>query len=157
MQNFHSSLATREYDVERIQLAGAVAIDGVADTGDKSTQLRVVAIRHHRARRPSLRLAGHESEVTHGLAPRAAIPRVPLRGWMVSLQKIDDRWPDALRIADRSSMSEARDLDVLGVGNGLRNFAGSNGTSIDIELEADDQSGDSQYRRGRAVGPDRWR
>jgi len=55
---------------ECVKFAGTVAIDGVPDTVHEVTQLRVVVIRDHRARRPSLRLAGHTSEVTHGLASR---------------------------------------------------------------------------------------
>ncbi|HEY6748677.1 MAG TPA: hypothetical protein VI357_23555 [Mycobacteriales bacterium] len=41
MQNFHSSFAAREYwkknlvNVERIKLAGTVAIDGLSNAGDK--------------------------------------------------------------------------------------------------------------------------
>lgn len=71
---------------------------------------------------------------------------------MVPLQKVDDRRPDALRITDRSSMSEARDLDVLRVGNGLRDLAGSSGTGVDVELEPDDQARDRHVRQvGQSV------
>jgi hypothetical protein len=54
---------------QRIQFAGTEAINGFADTGDKFTQLGRVVVRDHRTRRPSLRLTGPESEVTHGLVP----------------------------------------------------------------------------------------
>jgi hypothetical protein len=62
-------LKEHSIDVERIKFAGTEAIDGVADTSDKVTQLCDVVFRNHRTRRPALRLARHRSEVTHGLAP----------------------------------------------------------------------------------------
>src|SRR5512139_157765 len=71
---------------------------------------------------------------------------------MVHLQKDDDRRPNLLRITDRSSVSEAGDLDILRVGNGLSNLAGSSGTGVDIELEADHQARDSHVREeGQSV------
>ena len=71
---------------------------------------------------------------------------------MVPLQEVDDKRPDALRITDRGSMSEAGDLDVLRVWNGPRNLAGSGGTGVDVELEADDQARDSHVRQeGQSV------
>ena len=63
-------------DVERIQLAGAVAVNCVPDTGDEFTQLRVVVLRDHRARRPPLRLAGHDPRLyTAGANPTAQANR----------------------------------------------------------------------------------
>src|SRR3954452_6194958 len=62
-------------DFQCINFAGTVAIDGFPDTSDELTQLRVVVVRDHRARRPSFRLAGHKSEVTHGLVPRSGKAR----------------------------------------------------------------------------------
>jgi hypothetical protein len=59
---------------ERVKFAGTVAIDGVPDTVNEVTQLRLVVVRDHQARRPSLRLTGHMSEVTHGLASRRTFP-----------------------------------------------------------------------------------
>src|SRR6188472_1856457 len=47
-------LEENSIDFESIEFAGAVAINGVAYTVHKFTQLRVVVIRDHRARRPSL-------------------------------------------------------------------------------------------------------
>lgn len=47
-------------DLERVEFAGPVAIDGLHDVGDKFSQLCVVVVRDHRPRRLSLRLAGHE-------------------------------------------------------------------------------------------------
>jgi len=51
-------------NVERVELAGTVAIDGLPNVGDKFSQLCVVVVRDHRARRSPLRLAGHELEAT---------------------------------------------------------------------------------------------
>jgi len=61
-------------DLERVELAGPVAIDGLPDSGDKISQLCLVVVRDHRARRSSLRLAGHEYEATQasGLAAACA-------------------------------------------------------------------------------------
>ena len=64
-------------DVECINFTGTVAIDGFADTCDEFAQLRLVVVRDHRARRPSFRLAGHESEVTHRLVSRIGRARRP--------------------------------------------------------------------------------
>ena len=46
-------------NLERVELAGAVAIDGLPDAGDKFSQLCVVVVRDHRARRSSLRPVRH--------------------------------------------------------------------------------------------------
>jgi hypothetical protein len=51
-----------------IKFAGTEAVDDVADTSYKLTQLYVVVFRYHRARRPSLRFVSHDFEVTHELA-----------------------------------------------------------------------------------------
>lgn len=58
-------LEQNSIDVERIELASTVAIDGIPDARDQVRQLRVVIIRDHRARRLTLRLAGHDYEATH--------------------------------------------------------------------------------------------
>jgi hypothetical protein len=65
-------------DVECIKFAGTVAIDRFTDTTDEFAQLRVVVVRDHRARRPSFRLAGHESEATHRLVSRSGRARRPV-------------------------------------------------------------------------------
>jgi hypothetical protein len=57
-------VADTSIDLEGIRLAGTVAIDGAPNSGDRLTQLRVVMIRDQRTRRPSLRLADHESEAS---------------------------------------------------------------------------------------------
>jgi hypothetical protein len=62
-------------DVERINLTGAVAIDGLPDPGDEFFQLGVVVIRHYRARRSALRLVGHENEGMTGSEPRSGMKR----------------------------------------------------------------------------------
>jgi hypothetical protein len=59
-------------NVERVKLAGTVAIDGLSNVGDKFCQLCVVVVRDHRARRSSLRLAGHECEATQESSLAAA-------------------------------------------------------------------------------------
>jgi hypothetical protein len=61
-------------NVERVEFVGTVAIDGLPNAGDKFSQLCVVVVRDHRARRSSLRLAGHEYEATQasGLAAACA-------------------------------------------------------------------------------------
>jgi hypothetical protein len=41
-------------NVERVELAGTVAIDGLPNAGDKFSQLCVVVVRDHRTRRSSL-------------------------------------------------------------------------------------------------------
>lgn len=51
-------------NVERVELAGTVAIDRLPDAGDKFSQLCLVVVRDHDARRSSLRLAGHQHEAT---------------------------------------------------------------------------------------------
>ena len=51
-------------DLERVELASPVAIDGLPDVGDKFCQLCVVVVGDQRPRRLSLRLAGHEYEAT---------------------------------------------------------------------------------------------
>ena len=66
-------LEENSIDLKRIKFAGTVAIDGVPDTVHKVTELRIVVIRDHQARCPSLRFAGHKSEVTYGLAPRSGM------------------------------------------------------------------------------------
>jgi len=41
-------------NVERVEFVGTVAIDGLPNAGDKFSQLCVVVVRDHRARRSSL-------------------------------------------------------------------------------------------------------
>src|SRR3954453_16919943 len=55
-------------DVEGVERAGAVAIDRLANAGDKVSQLRLVVLRHYGARCSSLRLVGHEDEATQSPA-----------------------------------------------------------------------------------------
>jgi hypothetical protein len=88
-------------DAERINFASKVAIDGFPDTSDKLAQLRIVVIRDQRARRPSLRPAGHESEVTHGLVPRNGKVRKP-GGHVPGRRGRSDQW------ASTKDFSEAR-------------------------------------------------
>ena len=59
-------------NVERVKLAGAVAIDSIPNPRDKLSQLCMVVVRDHRARRSSLRLAGHEHEATQESSLSAA-------------------------------------------------------------------------------------
>jgi hypothetical protein len=66
-------------NVERVELAGTVAIDSLPDAGDEFSQLCLVIVRHHDARRSSLRLAGHEHEATQKFS-FAAEAGEPLRG-----------------------------------------------------------------------------
>jgi hypothetical protein len=63
-------LEENSINVERVELAGTVAIDGLTDAGDKVSQLCLVVVRDHGPRRSTLRLAGHETEATQepGLA-----------------------------------------------------------------------------------------
>jgi hypothetical protein len=71
-QLFRRSVVLKEHliDAEGVKLAGTVAIDGLCDVGDERPQLGLVVVRDHRTRRMSLRLVGHETEVTeeHGSA-----------------------------------------------------------------------------------------
>src|SRR5215217_7933907 len=55
-------------DLEGVNRAGTVAIDGLPNAGDKVSQLRLVVLRDHGARCSSLRLAGHEYEATQSPA-----------------------------------------------------------------------------------------
>ena len=57
-------LEENSINVERIELAGTVAIDGLPDARDKVSQLCLVVVRDHGPRRSTLRLAGHETEAT---------------------------------------------------------------------------------------------
>jgi hypothetical protein len=57
-------LEQNSINVERVELAGTVAIDGLTDAGDKVSQLCLVVVRDHGPRRSTLRLAGHESEAS---------------------------------------------------------------------------------------------
>ena len=66
-------------NVERVKLAGTVAIDGLPNAGDKSSKLCVVVVRDHPARRSSLRLAGHECEATQESGLAAAESRALAR------------------------------------------------------------------------------
>jgi hypothetical protein len=59
-------------NIERVKLAGTVAIDRLPNVGDKFSQLCVVVVRDHRARRSPLRLAGHQCEATQESSPAAA-------------------------------------------------------------------------------------
>jgi hypothetical protein len=63
-------------DVEGVERAGTVAIDGLANVGDKVSQLRLVVLRDHGARCLSLRLAGHKYEATQSQ------PRSGNTGWV---------------------------------------------------------------------------
>jgi len=54
-------LEDNSIDVERVELARTVAIDGLTDAGHKVSQLRLVVVRDHGPRRTTLRLAGHET------------------------------------------------------------------------------------------------
>jgi hypothetical protein len=65
-------LEENSINVERVELAGAVAIDGLTDAGDKVSQLCLVVVRDHGPRRSTLRLAGHETEATQASGPAAA-------------------------------------------------------------------------------------
>ena len=64
-------------NLERVELAGPVAIDGLPDAGDKFSQLCVVVVRDHQARRTSLRLVGHAYEATQRSGLAAAESDVP--------------------------------------------------------------------------------
>ena len=55
-------------DVEGVKRAGTVAIDGLANAGDKASQLRLVVLRDHGACCSSFRLVGHEYEATQSPA-----------------------------------------------------------------------------------------
>src|SRR5215218_6282321 len=55
-------------DVEGVNRAGTIPIDGLPNARDKVAQLRLVVLRDHGARCSSLRLAGHEYEATQSAA-----------------------------------------------------------------------------------------
>jgi hypothetical protein len=59
-------------NVERVELAGTVAIDGLPNAGDKFSQLCLVVVRDHQTRRAPLRLAGHAHEATQASSLSAA-------------------------------------------------------------------------------------
>ena len=65
-------LEENSINLEWVELAGTVAIDGLTDTGDKVSQLCLVVVRDHGPRRSTLRLAGHETEATQESGPAAA-------------------------------------------------------------------------------------
>ena len=58
-------------DVEGVELTAAVAIDGLCNAGEQASQLGVVVLRDHRARRSSLRPVRHGHETTQGVDARA--------------------------------------------------------------------------------------
>ena len=100
-------------NVERVKLAGTVAIDGLPNAGDKFSQLCVVVVRDHRARCWSLRLAGHEYEATQpsGLAAaEAGVPAAREYGVVSEARRVVQAGYDALgpRYRDWSSGSPVR-------------------------------------------------
>jgi DNA-binding NarL/FixJ family response regulator len=68
-------LEENSINVERVEFAGTVAIDSFPNANDKFSQLCVVVVRDHRARRSPLRLAGHKREATQESSTAAAWAR----------------------------------------------------------------------------------
>ena len=60
-------------DLEGIQFAGTVAVDGLPDAIDKCSQLCAVIVGNHGTSRLSLQLAGHTTEATQNRADEAVL------------------------------------------------------------------------------------
>jgi hypothetical protein len=97
-------------DVEGVKLAGTVTIEGLPNTGDQISQLRLVVLRDHRARCPSLRLAGHELKATQRSSSAAPLPAGRTeRGGSISVAKSD-------------ALAQRHTLDLGLPGGGRRNL-----------------------------------
>ena len=102
--------------IKGVEVAGAVAIDGFANAGDKVIQLGLVVLRDHRPRYASLRLVGHGYETTQrrrlsalpdGVARIAADPSAGARPVCLAVEQFFEmRFSSAVTAVRRSLLRE---------------------------------------------------
>lgn len=86
----------------------------------------------------------------HRPSPRSPHP-------VVAPQKVDHWWPNALRVAQRRSVCDAFQLDVMCTRDRLGHLACTSGERVGVQLESHHKTRRRQPPRAPATDPGTWR